>query len=308
MTGPGSYVDTHLHLTRWWPDIRSTGYRADLDFTLRGLLQEMDAAGIERGILIQANDPPTVREGLAEARKLVAGSGGRLRLVSTFDSVQRTESVSDKIALWEATPELSGIKLFPGYYPYYPHDRQLDPVYEHAHQRKIPILIHTGDTMASNGLVKYARPLEVDEVAVRFRDIPIVMCHFGNPWVDEAAEIVYKNKNVYADTSGLLAHPSYPLYDRMVELCRQRVMAGILMIGSTDRILYGSDWPLLDLHVALSLVTSLDLPAHDREAILGGNARRLFGLPAPPTVRAGFPRGTAGSSRRPPGERRTGRA
>jgi uncharacterized protein len=278
-------VDTHLHLSRWWPDIRSTGYRADLDFTLPGLLREMDDAGIDQGILIQANDPPTVREGLAEARQLVTESGGRLRLVSTFDSVKMVETVEEKIALWESAPEIAGIKLFPGYHPYYPHDRQLDPVYEYAQRRKIPILIHTGDTMATNGLVKYARPIEVDEVAVRFREVPIVMCHFGNPWVDEAAEIVYKNKNVYADTSGLLAHPSYPLYERMVELCRRRVMDGILMIGSTDRILYGSDWPLLDLKVALSLVTSLDLPSSDREAILGGNARRLFGLaPRAPRV------------------------
>jgi len=306
MTGPASYIDTHLHLTRWWPDIRSTGYRADLDFTLPGLLREMDDAGIEQGILIQANDPPTVREGLAEARGLVSESGGRLRLVSTFDSAKRTESVADKVALWEATPELAGIKLFPGYQPYYPHDRQLDPVYEHAHQRKIPVLIHTGDTMATNGLVKYARPIEVDEVAVRFRDVPIVMCHFGNPWVDEAAEIVYKNKNVYADTSGLLAHPSYPLYDRMVELCRQRVMAGILMIGSTERILYGSDWPLLDLKVALGLITSLDLSQSDRDAILGGNARRLFGLTAPLATAAPSDKGEPRTTRQPRSRHRAG--
>lgn len=287
MTGPVSHVDTHLHLSRWWPDIKSTGYRADIDFTAPGLLHEMDSAGIERGILIQVNDAPTVREGLGEARGIVSECGGRLRLISTVDSVQESESVADKIAMWEETPELAGIKLFPGYHPYYPHDRRLDPVYEYAHRRKIPVLIHTGDTLDTHGLVKYTRPVEVDEVAVRFRDVPIVLCHFGNPWIDEAAEIVYKNKNVYADTSGLLAHPSYPLYDRMIELCRQRLMGAILMIGSTERILYGSDWPLLDLKVALTLVTSLDLPDRDKSAILGGNARRLFGLPAPPPARAG---------------------
>jgi uncharacterized protein len=271
-------VDTHLHLSRWWPDIRSTGYRADLDFTPPGLFREMGAAGIDRGILIQVNDAPTVREGLAEAREIVAGSAGRLRLVSTIDSTQQSETVADLIALWEDVPELAGIKLFPGYHPYYPHDRRLDPIYEYARRRKIPVLIHTGDTMDPLGLVKYTRPVEVDEVAVRFRDVPIVLCHFGNPWIDEAAEVVYKNPNVYADTSGLLAHPSYPLYERMVDLCRQRLMGAILMVGSTERILYGSDWPLLDFKVAVRLVRSLDLPDRDRVAILGGNARRLFGL------------------------------
>jgi uncharacterized protein len=279
MTNGTAHVDTHLHISRWWPDIRSTGYRANLDFTVKGLLREMDAAGIDRGILIQVNDAPTVQEGLAEARELVSHSGGRLSLVSTVDPTKGPEAVADQIARWEQTPELAGIKLFPGYHPFYPHDPRLVPVYEYAHQRKLPVLIHTGDTMDPHGLVKYARPIEVDEVAVRFRDIPFVLCHFGNPWVDEAAEIVYKNPNVYADTSGLLAHPSHPLFERMVNLCRRRLLEGILMVGSADRILYGSDWPLLDLKVALSLVTSLDLTEQDRAAILGGNARRLFRLP-----------------------------
>ncbi|MGA8710915.1 MAG: amidohydrolase family protein [Thermoplasmata archaeon] len=287
MTDGFARVDTHLHLSRWWPDIRSTGYRADLDFTVPGLLREMDGAGIDQGILIQPNDPPTVAEGLAEAREFVAQSQGRLRLVSTVDPTQGTEAVTDQMDRWEQTPELAGIKLFPGYHPFYPHDPRLEPVYEYAHRRKLPVLIHTGDTMDTHGLVKYARPIEVDEVAVRYRDVPFVLCHFGNPWVDEAAEIVYKNRNVYADTSGLLAHPSHPLFERMVKLCRRRLLEGILMVGSADRILYGSDWPLLDLKVALSLVTSLDLTEGDRAAILGGNARRLFGLPPPGPTKPG---------------------
>ena len=272
-------VDTHLHLTRWWPDIQHTGYRADIDFTVRGLLAEMDAAGIDLGILIQSNDAPNTRDGLVEARETVARSAGRLRLVSTVDPTEGAEAVADMISRWEGVPELRGIKLYPGYHPYYPHDKRLDPVYEYAGRRKIPILIHTGDTMDTAGQVKFARPIEIDEVAVRFRNVSIVLCHFGNPWVDEAAEIVYKNKNVFADTSGLLAHPSYPLYERMVGLCRKRVEEGILMVGSTDRILYGSDWPLLDLKAAVGLVTGLDLPEADRRAILGGNACRLFELP-----------------------------
>jgi len=280
--GHGSkYVDTHLHLSRWWPDIRATGYRSDLDFTVEGLLHDMDAAGIGQGVLIQVNDAPNVEEGLAEARVLVARGAGRLRLVSTVDPTQGPEAVAAQIARWDETPELAGIKLFPGYHPFYPHDRRLEPVYEYAHRRELPVLIHTGDTMDPHGFVKYARPLEVDEVAVRYRDVPFVLCHFGNPWIDEAAEIVYKNRNVYADTSGLLAHPSHPLFERMVGLCRRRLLEGILMVGSAERILYGSDWPLLDLGVALSLVMSLDLTESDRDAILGGNARRLFGLSEP---------------------------
>ncbi|HYB79625.1 MAG TPA: amidohydrolase family protein [Thermoplasmata archaeon] len=273
-------VDAHLHLTRWWPNLEATGYRRGLDFTVRGLLHEMDDNGIEYGILIQSNDAPNTRDGLIEARASVRESEGRLRLVSTVDPTATDPSVEEMLRLWDEVPELHGIKLFPGYHPFYPHDRRLDSVYEYAHRRKIPILIHTGDTMDTHGLIKYGRPIEIDEVAVRFRDVPIVLCHFGNPWIEEAAELVYKNANVYADTSGLLAHPSYPLFEQMVALSRRRVLEAILQVGSTERVLYGSDWPLLEIRVAQGLVTQLPLPERDRIAILGGNAGRLFGLPS----------------------------
>jgi hypothetical protein len=281
-------VDAHLHLTRWWPNIEATGYRRPLDFTVPGLVQEMDENGIDYAILIQSNDAPNTRDGLTEARGYVKESAGRLRLVSTVDPTATDPSVEDMIRLWDGVPELHGIKLFPGYHPFYPHDRRLDPVYEYAHHRKIPILIHTGDTMDVKGLIKYSRPVEIDEVAVRFRDVPIVLCHFGNPWIDEAAEVVYKNSNVYADTSGLLAHPSYPLFEQMIALCRKRVLEGILMVGSTDRVLCGSDWPLVGLKVAQDLVIGLPLPERDRTAILGGNACRLFGLPLSRVARPGL--------------------
>ena len=106
-----------------------------------------------------------------------------------------------------------------------------------------------------------------------------VLCHFGNPWIGEGAEIVYKNENVYADTSGLLAHPTFPYYERMVEQARRVVYEAIVTVGRPDRILYGSDWPLEELRVAVELVDRLELPEEDRAAILGGNARRLFQLP-----------------------------
>lgn len=273
-------VDVHLHLSRWWRDIHRTGYRADLDFTSRGLLAEMDRSGIDHGLVIQLFQAPSVREGLAEVRQIASESGGRLHPITTVDPTLGEEEVRSALALWDAAPELAGIKLYPGYRPFYPHDRRLDPVYEYAHRRKLPILIHQGDTLDGIGLVKFTRPLEVDEVAGRFRDVRFVLCHLGNPWVGEGAEMVYKNENVYADTSGLLAHPSAPYFDRMVAQSREAILHALVTIGHPARILYGSDWPLEELSVAVSLIEGLDLPEPDREAILGGNAHRLFGLPA----------------------------
>jgi uncharacterized protein len=296
-------VDTHLHLSRWWPDLAHTAYRTDLDYSARGLLAEMSSNRIDFGLVIQIHEAPDPGAALEESRAIFDDGGGRLRPVVTVDPTRGPEAVAAALALWEEETSIAGIKLFPGYLPFYPHDPRLDPLYEFAHRRKLPVLIHQGDTLDRKGRIKYARPIEVDEVAVRFGDVRFVLCHFGNPWIDEAAELVYKNENVYADTSGLLAHPSAPLFERMVAQCRQRLVHAIITVGSADRILYGSDWPLEELGVAVGLLEGIDLPHDSVNAILGGNARRLFRLPErrpPPSVpaRAGTPAGrTKGSPR-----------
>ncbi|HXY46439.1 MAG TPA: amidohydrolase family protein [Thermoplasmata archaeon] len=281
-------VDTHLHLSRWWRDLRRTGYRADLDYTVRGLLHEMDQNRIGHGLILQLHEAPTVADGLNEGRATSRQSRGRLRPVTTVDPTKGKEAIRRAIELWETEKGLAGIKLYPGYQPFYPHDPRLAPVYEYAHRRGLPVLIHQGDTLDGIGLVKFARPVEVDEVAGRYRDVTIVLCHFGNPWIAEGAEVVFKNPNVYADTSGLLAHPTFPYFERMIEQSRRVLYEAIVTIGRPDRILYGSDWPLEELGVAVDLIDRLDLPETDRDLILGGNARRLFHLPEISRPAAGF--------------------
>jgi uncharacterized protein len=292
---PGARVDTHLHLSRWWPDLARTGYRSDIDYTPAGLLREMDSAGIGFGLVIQIFETPNLAEALHESRTAFDASGGRLRPIVTVDPTRGAEEIQRAIGLWETEPHLAGIKLFPGYLPFYPHDPRLAPLYEFAHRRGLPVLVHQGDTLDRKGLVKFARPIELDEVAVRYPDVRFVLCHFGNPWVEEAAEIVYKNENVYADTSGLLAHPSTPYFERMVEQCRRRILQAIISIGSAERILYGSDWPLEELRLAVALVDGLDLPTADRAKILGENARRLFGLPDRAPLPPSPPRESSGA-------------
>jgi uncharacterized protein len=282
MSDPARAFDVHLHLSRWWPDLPRTGYRAEIDYTVRGLLAEMDAAGVESGLLLPVFEGPTPEESLQESVAHARASGGRLHPVATVHPNPGREFVEGVVASWDAVPELTAIKLFPGYHPFYPHDPALEPVYEYAARRKLPVMIHQGDTLAPNGLIKFARPIEVDEVAVRHRDVRFVLCHLGNPWVEEAAELVYKNENVYADTSGLLAHPSAPYFERGLARTLAVLQGAVDTIGSTSRILYGSDWPLESLGTAVELIRRLKVSPTDRAGILGGNARQLFGRTSGP--------------------------
>ena len=272
-------VDAHVHLSRWWPEVKRTGYRPDLDYSVRGLLAEMDRNDIACAVAIQLFQAPSEAQALEEGRGTFEESGRRLLPVATVDPTLGEESVHRTVGLLEKERDLFGVKLFPGYRSYYPHDPRLAPVYEFAHRRGLPVLIHQGDTLDGVGLLKYARPVEIDEVAGRYRDVRLVLCHLGNPWIEEAAEVVYKNPNVYADTSGLLGPPGSPYFARAAESCRERIEHAVVASGLPDRFLYGSDWPLEELATAMGLIERLDLDESDRRAILGGNARRLFRIP-----------------------------
>ena len=274
-------MDVHVHLSRYWPDLPRNSYRSDLEFTAPALLRELDAQSIGFAVLLQLHLNPSPAEVLREGEEMFTKSGGRLLKTVTVDPTLGEASVQATLASWERARDLVAIKLYPGYRSFYPHDPRLDPVYEFAHKAGIPVMIHQGDTLDPNGQLKYARPVEMDEVAVRFRDVRFVLCHLGNPWVEETAEVVYKNSNVYTDTSGLLAHPSVPYFRRMMQRAQRRLTNAIAAIGDATRVLYGSDWPLESIETAVGLIAGLDLPTEEKEQILGENARTLFRIDAP---------------------------
>ena len=274
-------VDAHVHLSRWWPDLPRTAYRSDLPYTVQGLLGEMDRSGVDYALAIQLFQAPSEVEALDEGRANFEASGGRILPVATVDPTKGSDAVATVLARLEQETHLSAIKLYPGYLAFFPTDPRTDPIYEFAHRRGLPVLFHQGDTLQGRGLLKFAQPLEVDEIAGRYRDVTFVLCHLGNPWIDEAAEVVYKNPNVYADTSGLLPAPSTPYFEASVEQAREQVQRAIITTGAPERFLYGSDWPLEELELAVDLIESLRLRAEDIAKILGGNAARLFKIGDP---------------------------
>ena len=66
--------------------------------------------------------------------------------------------------------------------------------------------------------LKYAHPLNVDEVAVDNPGVKIIICHLGNPWILDCQEILYKTKNVYADISGLFCGVPSNEYEKLLGL------------------------------------------------------------------------------------------
>jgi hypothetical protein len=128
---------------------------------------------------------------------------------------------------------LKGLKLGPIYQNYDPTDERAFPVYEFAQRQRIPILIHQATTFPSTGHLKYALPVLLDEVAIRFPDLVMVLAHLGHPWEADTVVTVRKHRNLWADLSGLCGRP-WRFYQAML---------AAVEYGIGDRILFGSDFP-----------------------------------------------------------------
>ena len=169
-----------------------------------------------------------------------------------------------------------GLKIYPGYEHAYPSDGRFEPAYEMAARHQVPVMVHTGDTYAPQAKLKYAHPLNVDEVAVDHPNVDFVVCHLGNPWFHDTAELLYKNENVYADISGLVLEEfTAPLEAYM----RDELKNLLLYSGEPHKILYGTDWPLVRMAPYLRFVDQLGLTPEHRALLLGENTARLFRLP-----------------------------
>ena len=169
-----------------------------------------------------------------------------------------------------------GIKLYPGYNFHYVSDAIYEPFYDLARRYHVPVAVHMGDPSSPQAILKYAHPLSLDEAAVRHPDITFVMCHFGAPWVTDAAEVVYKNPNVYTDLSGLAAG-QFCARDFMADYAHfaGSIMGALQYMGCYQKVLYGSDWPLVNLKSNIDLIAAL-VPQKYHQDVFCNNALSVY--------------------------------
>lgn len=170
---------------------------------------------------------------------------------------------------------VKGLKLYPGYEPFYPYDKRCQVLYDLAMEFDVPVMIHCGDTYSPKGKVRYSHPLNIDDVAVDNPKLKLVICHLGNPWIRDCMEVVYKNANVWTDVSGLVLGD---FEDRFEKYMLQQVREMIMYAGEPKYMLYGTDWPISAMGGYLKFLRSLDIPEKSRELIMWKNAAELFKL------------------------------
>lgn len=262
-------IDCHTHLNRYGEDDEPT-----LEGRYQTLRREMDENGVDYALVLSSykvnEDRPSADDILE-----VAGDDPKIGVVAgvSYNNYRAADLAHLRILL--RTRRIKALKLYPGYEPFYVHDARLRVVYELAAEFGVPVMIHTGDTYDPKGKVKYAHPLEVDEVAVDFREVTFVICHLGNPWVTDAMEVLYKNDNVVADVSGFtLKH----FEERFEAYMLSQVREVIAFAGDRSKLLFGTDWPICDMGSYIRFVNKLELSPQEAEQIFWRNSVRVFNL------------------------------
>jgi predicted TIM-barrel fold metal-dependent hydrolase len=174
---------------------------------------------------------------------------------------------------------VAALKCYLGYLHYEPAHPNYRRYYELAARFKLPVVFHTGDTYSAMSKLKYAHPLGVDEVAVDHPDCRFVIAHLGNPWLTDAAEVVYKNLNVWADLSGLVVGDGSVFADpdakeQLADIAAN-VRRAFRYAERPNRFVFGTDWPLIPIAPYRQFVAAIIPPTHHPD-VFADNARTLF--------------------------------
>jgi hypothetical protein len=264
-------IDCHVHLNNYYTSNEANPRPTEEN--VQRLFDMMASHGVDHAVVLTSYkvnvDRPSVEhvlEILAEDPRTTVVEGLRWRGESRTDLFRMEERIRDGL--------VKGIKLYPGYDRYAINDPSLEAVFRVAAKHDVPVMIHCGDTFARDAKVRMAHPLLVDDVAVDYPDVRFVICHLGNPWFQDTAEVLYKNDNVFADMSGLILGEFTHDFERYLVT---RVKDMIMYMGEPGRqLMYGSDWPLVEMGPYVKFLESLEFDAEASENVAWRTAAALF--------------------------------
>lgn len=260
-------IDVHTHINNYHED-----RVISLEDSLNLLSDTMTENKVNYSLVLSSYK---VNENRPSTRQVVEAIKGRdnLGVISGISFLHYDHRDIREVGEYLENSLIKGLKFYPGYEPFYPGDSRLKVWYEMAIEYDIPVMFHSGDTYAPSGKVKYSHPLRIDDLAVDYPDLKIVICHVGNPWIKDCMEVVYKNKNVYADISGLVLGNFSEKFERYI---KKEIEEMITYAGDPNYLLYGTDWPISNMKSYLKFMDQLELPDDKKELILWKNAANLF--------------------------------
>jgi predicted TIM-barrel fold metal-dependent hydrolase len=171
---------------------------------------------------------------------------------------------------------VKGFKFHPTLQGFEPQDRMAWPIYEVINEYKLPAVFHSGHSGIGSGMrcggglrLQNSNPMLLEDVAIAFPDMQIIIAHPSWPWQDEAISLAMHKPNIWIDLSGW--SPKY-------------FPAQLIQYANTllkDRILFGSDFPLITPERWLKEFAEAGFKPEVQHGLLKGNAMRLLGLTEP---------------------------
>lgn len=260
-------IDIHTHINNYHED-----KVVSLEGCLDELVKSMKANNVDYSLVLTSYKVNQHRPSTKQVVEAIKGYDN-LGVVAGISYLNYNHRDLNEISNYLDQKLIKGLKLYPGYEPFHPNDNRLKVVYDMAIEYDVPVMFHSGDTYAPTGKIKYSHPIHIDDLAVDYPDMKIVICHVGNPWIRDCMEVVYKNQNVYADISGLVLGNFSEKFERFM---KSEIEQMITYAGDPNYLLYGTDWPISNMDSYLKFMKQLDLPDEKKELILWKNATDLF--------------------------------
>ena len=246
----GGVVDIHLHIQPYRamrPDllaamerdqVANLGLLRRIERDPKVLLDHLDAVGVDRAGLINYVAPDVIGYTRAVNDFVAEYQKSDPRRLIAFGSVhpKYTKDVARETKRLLGSLKLQGIKLHPPHQLFYANDYAtgrypgLRTLYAICQDSGIPVMVHTGTSVFPAARSKFGDPIQVDDVAVDFPDLPIILAHGGRPlWCDAAFFLVRRHRNVYMDISSIPPSRLLGYFPRLEDIA--------------DKVLFGSDWP-----------------------------------------------------------------
>ena len=235
-------------------------------------LKHLDASGVDRAVLINYVAPEVIgftNEVNSFVASYVKEDPKRLIPCGSLHPRHTRNVLADVEQIVRLGIRL--IKIHPPHQLLYPNDylagvKELEIIYRAAEANGIPVMFHTGTSVFPGARNKYGDPIYIDDVAVDFPKLMILLAHGGRPlWMETAFFLVRRHPNVYFDISGIPPKSLLKYFPRLEEIA--------------SKTLFGTDWPgpgVPDIKRNLDEFRALPLADATREQILGKTALSIW--------------------------------
>jgi predicted TIM-barrel fold metal-dependent hydrolase len=247
-------IDAHAHMGPW--------HNFHIPHNdARGMVERMDQLGIRTCI----SSPhlaigPDYREGNRQVMAAADEYPERIVPYVTINPNYPEAEVREEIERWHALGRIKAFKIHPACHAYKVDGPGYAPMFEYAREHSLPVLSHSwaGDSKAGATLLS--------RMAGEMPNVTFIVGHAASSWsmIDEACREAREKENVVLDLTG--SQLLYLALETMVE-----------RVGA-EKILFGTDIPFIDPAPGLGRMLAARIADDERRAILGLNARRVFGL------------------------------